>query len=236
MELLTKDAYDALAIASRNEVRIDRKSLSRRPLALRRRVVRTAIEKLRGLENVTHGHVEDVLALADRAQSGRELHLPGLVVETSFDQVRFRAVASHRPQKARKGGYNEFEYRLPIPARVRIPECSGILSARVAELGGEPSGANGNAVVVGFEGKLPELKVRAPRPGDRFHPLGAPGSKPLSRYLMERKVSREVRSRVPLLVAGDSGEEILWVVGHGVSESSRVSRGAARLALTWVTP
>jgi tRNA(Ile)-lysidine synthase len=236
MEALTKEAFVGLASASRGEVRLDRRALGRAPLALRRRLVRAAIESVRSLENVTHGHVEEVLALAERARSGRELHLPGLLVETSFDDLRFRALAPGGARKARERGYNEFEYRLSIPAQVRIPECSGTFSAGVAEGDGAAREAYGNAVVVGFEGRLPELRVRAPRAGDRFHPLGAPGSKPLSRYLMERKVSREVRSRVPLLVAGDSGEEILWVVGHGVSESSRVSRGAARLALTWVTP
>jgi hypothetical protein len=51
---------------------------------------------------------------------------------------------------------------------------------------------------------------------------------------MERKVSRDVRSRVPLVVRADSKEEILWVVGHGVSEASRVSAGSSRLSLTWV--
>jgi tRNA(Ile)-lysidine synthase len=98
----------------------------------------------------------------------------------------------------------------------------------------------GNSVVVGCDGRVPELKVRSPRPGDRFHPLGAPGSKPLSRYLMDRKISRESRSRVPLVVRGalgldDSREEILWVVGHGVSEASRVSAGSPRLLFRWDT-
>jgi hypothetical protein len=62
---------------------------------------------------------------------------------------------------------------------------------------------------------------------------------------MDRKVSREARSRVPLLVRGETGErakgdfgeageQILWVVGHGVSEASRVSAGSSRLALRWV--
>ncbi|MGH9319832.1 MAG: tRNA lysidine(34) synthetase TilS, partial [Vicinamibacteria bacterium] len=90
-----------------------------------------------------------------------------------------------------------------------------------------------------------------PRPGDRFHPLGAPGSKSLTRYLMERKVARDVRSRIPLLVRGGidetrkrpgsskplaTKEEILWVVGHGVAEASRASAGRQRLRFEWVEP
>jgi tRNA(Ile)-lysidine synthase len=264
MEAETIKAFASLSSLSKDEIRLERRKLSRNPPALRRRLVRTAIERLRGLDDVSNRHVEDLLALAEEGQSGQELHLPGLVVELVFDQVRFRIVSTPRAQKARERGYNGFEYRLSIPARVRIPECLGTLSARVAEPNRErpngqvPNGQEGpegrvfagtgevdyppcgNAVIVGFDGRLPELEVRSPRPGDRFHPLGAPGSKPLSRYLMERKISRDSRSRVPLVVrrasSADSAEEILWVVGHGVSEASRVSAGSSRLSFRWVTP
>jgi tRNA(Ile)-lysidine synthase len=248
MEAETREAFDALAAMSRDEIRLDQKALTRHPLALRRRLIRVAIERLRGLGNVSHRHIEDVLTLAKEGRSGHELHLPGLVVERSFDQMRFRIGTTARARKGREPGYNGFEYRLSIPARVRIPECLGTLSARIAEPNRELPNRDleepppfGNAVIVGFDGSLPELKVRSPRPGDRFHPLGAPGSKSLSRYLMGRKVSRDSRSRVPLLVRGsssldDSGEEILWVVGHGVSEASRVLAGSSRLSFRWVTP
>lgn len=262
MESETSRAFEALAVVSGDEIGLDAKALARYPRALRRRLVRVAIERLRGLANVGHRHVEAVLALADGGQSGRELHLPGLVVELCFDQMRFASASTARARKARERGYNGFEYRLSIPARVRIPECLGTLSARIAEPNRQPDGTTrpegpegkaqagtgeidyppfGNAVIVGFDGRLPELKVRSPRPGDRFHPLGAPGSKPLSRYLMDKKVSRDLRSRVPLVVRGassldDSREEILWVVGHGVSEASRVSAGSSRLSFRWLTP
>jgi tRNA(Ile)-lysidine synthase len=239
MEAETAKAFDALADLSESEIQMDGRALLRLPLALQRRVVRLAIERLRGLADVTSGHVEDVLALVQDGRSGRELHLPGLKVDLSFDRMRLRSRPPAWARKARERGYNGFEYPLSIPARVRIPECLGTLSTRMAESSGEPdwrvdNPPFGDAVVVGVDGCLPELKVRSPRPGDRFHPLGAPGSKPLSRYLMERKVSRDLRSRVPLVVRGDSKEEILWVVGHGVSEASRVSAGSSRLALTWV--
>jgi hypothetical protein len=49
---------------------------------------------------------------------------------------------------------------------------------------------------------------------------------------MEQRVARNRRRRVPLLVRGD---DVLWVVGHGVSELSRVGPGAQRmLQLSWV--
>jgi tRNA(Ile)-lysidine synthase len=65
----------------------------------------------------------------------------------------------------------------------------------------------------------PALWVRFPRPGDRFHPLGAPGSKPLSRFLADVGVPRGDRGRVPLVLAGD---QIVWVAGIRPGEDRRV--------------
>lgn len=63
------------------------------------------------------------------------------------------------------------------------------------------------------------LGVRFSVPGDRFHALGAPGSKPLGRFLAARGVPREERAEVPLVTAGS---EILWVAGIAPGERRRV--------------
>jgi len=66
---------------------------------------------------------------------------------------------------------------------------------------------------------VPPLWVRFPLPGDRFHPLGAPGSKALSRFLADVGVPREDRGRVPLVLAGD---ELVWVAGIRPCQERRV--------------
>jgi len=63
------------------------------------------------------------------------------------------------------------------------------------------------------------LGVRFPAPGDRFHPLGAPGSKRLVRFLADRGIPREERASIPLVTAGS---EILWVAGVAPCERRRV--------------
>ncbi|MBF0543828.1 MAG: tRNA lysidine(34) synthetase TilS [Candidatus Riflebacteria bacterium] len=57
--------------------------------------------------------------------------------------------------------------------------------------------------------------IRNPCPGDRFSPFGGCGGKKLSRWLIDKKISRDIRAN--LLVAA-TGNEILWVVGHAVSK------------------
>lgn len=57
---------------------------------------------------------------------------------------------------------------------------------------------------------LPRCLLRSPRPGDRIHPLGAPGMKPLRRWLTDRKVDRPLRPLLTVLAADD---EVLWIPG-----------------------
>ena len=65
------------------------------------------------------------------------------------------------------------------------------------------------------------LGIRSRRPGDRFRPLGAPGARKLQDFFVDRKVARELRDSVPLVV--DGRDRIVWVVGHAVAQDFRVT-------------
>jgi tRNA(Ile)-lysidine synthase len=212
--------------------------------ALARRVVRAAVEAVKGdLRGWNRKHVDDVLQLTRPGKSGRILTLPGVISGRSFGELWLRPAGGARddvsPGRARRQGvnwlqdsYNEYEYELPVPGWVEIPEAGGVIRAEESQETTLPA-ARGTTVVVGLSRMEDErLKVRSPRPGDRFRPLGAPGTKSMLRYLMEQRVARNQRRQVPLVVRGD---DVLWVVGHGVSELSRVGPGAHRmLQLSWV--
>ena len=64
------------------------------------------------------------------------------------------------------------------------------------------------------------LVVRSRRQGDVFHPLGAPGKKPLKKYFIDKKISRFRRDYIPLVA---DGSEILWIVGHEISERVKLT-------------
>jgi tRNA(Ile)-lysidine synthase len=69
------------------------------------------------------------------------------------------------------------------------------------------------------------LHVRFSLPGDRFHGLGAPGSKGLTRFLADAGVPRDDRARIPLVFAGP---ELVWVAGIRPCESRRVRASTRR--------
>ena len=95
-----------------------------------------------------------------------------------------------------------------------------------AEVGSEALAAGGNLAARGAEvvvaaGALTlPLEVRNRRPGDRFRPIGAPGTRKLQDFLVDRKVPRLNRDTLPLVVDGQ--DRIVWVVGQAVAEGFRV--------------
>jgi len=70
------------------------------------------------------------------------------------------------------------------------------------------------------------LTLRGPRPGDRFHPLGAPGSKKVSDFLSDQKIDRHTRGQFPVLCADDF---ILALPGLRIDHRYRVTDKTTRL-------
>ena len=207
--------------------------------AIARRVIRMAVERLLcGGRDLGRRHVEHVLELLQRGKSGRELHLPSLTVARDFNELRLTrhdAGAGRDRRLGRQKGYNKYEYRVRIPARLSVREAKGTLQVHLLRSAHPPVGpgsaAAGNSVVVAVEDELSELTLRSVMPSDRFRPLGAPGMKSVARYLMEQRVAKRKRHHVPVLTRTDG--EILWVVGHSISETARLSDGMRTLELDW---
>jgi tRNA(Ile)-lysidine synthase len=83
------------------------------------------------------------------------------------------------------------------------------------------AGASGDVSVTGVTGPL---TVRAWREGDRMRPSGLGGTKTLQDLFTDRKVPRELRRTLPVVVAGD---EIVWVAGVAVDERFAASAEAS---------
>jgi tRNA(Ile)-lysidine synthase len=126
------------------------------------------------------------------------------------------------------------------PASAAAPEAWGAVSldipGAVAWAGGEVTCERGLDLPVS-DGTLDAgaleapLEVRAWRPGDRMRPLGLGGSRSLQDLFTDRKVPRETRHGLPVVV---SAGEIAWVPGVATGDRFRVSRATReRVRLTW---
>ena len=75
------------------------------------------------------------------------------------------------------------------------------------------------------------IRVRTRRPGDRFQPLGMSQPKKLQDFMVDSKVPRAWRDRVPLVVTPGG---IAWVVGWRPAEWARTrADGGLGLAITF---
>jgi tRNA(Ile)-lysidine synthase len=135
----------------------------------------------------------------------RPFRLGGVQVEVSGDRVRVGgARAPALPAR-----------ELAVPGRVELPEIGRVLEAVVLPAAGYATPRAGDRVAFDAAGLPEHLVVRARRHGDRFRPFGG-GDRRLKSFLIDAKVPRWDRDRLPLV---DAGRDILWVAG--------VRRGAA---------
>ncbi len=68
--------------------------------------------------------------------------------------------------------------------------------------------------------------IRSRQDGDRLIVNAQGGSRKLKDYLIDEKVPREERDRIPLLA---SGRQVFWVVGHRISEDVKVTEQTQRI-------
>ncbi len=66
------------------------------------------------------------------------------------------------------------------------------------------------------------LEVRLWQNGDRFLPFGMKGSKKVSDYLIDAKISVPEKERTYVLI---SGEEICWLIGHRIDDRYKLNKG-----------
>ena len=175
----------------------------------------------------------DTLALAAllRARPGAAINLP----------CGLKAVAGPRLiHLLRQSG----EALGPVPPPLRLPldaGCGGYeagwltLVQTAAEAGGPVPAGAGEAVLAARLLKQGPV-LRRPLAADCIRPLGAPGHKPLRRFLTDRGVDLLIRPWVTVLAVEN---EVLWIPGLCASEALRLSavpEGAVRLAACGGTP
>lgn len=78
------------------------------------------------------------------------------------------------------------------------------------------------------------LFVRCWRPGDALRPIGLGGRKKVQDVFVDHKVPQRDRPRVPLVV--DRHDRIVWVAGHALDESFRVTAPADAVVILRITP
>jgi len=199
------------------EVRVDVAEFAKLPLSLRRRVARYALETAN--PERTYG-LEEVDEFCRAVAAGSGANLPDL----SLERFGANAVLVKRGVRERPS-VDPLELRLDIPGTVEAPRGAWTLTARGPIPTGNREPGTGKRlpteVVIDASEIGSHLIVRYRRPGDRLHPLGAPGRKKVQDVLVDRKVPRDDRDSVPI-VTTQTGD-IVWVAGQVLADPFRVT-------------
>jgi tRNA(Ile)-lysidine synthase len=198
------------------------------PTALQRRILRGTIAEVRGtLHGLTLLHVERARALLDgRARRGAVSLPDGIVVRRRGGDLLVAgrgAPAGSGPSAAC------VEALCPVPGEVALPGLGMTLRARLVPRSAAPAdlkSAGRERAFLDADLVRGPLLIRPRRPGDRFVPLGAPGTRKVKAFLIDRKVPVDDRGRIPLVLAGD---RIAWVVDHAIDDRFRITERTERV-------
>lgn len=190
-----------------------------------------------GEQDLAFSHMMAVLEILADPASGKQVQLPGgMVVLKRYGQLWFSLPESD----SRETIASEIAVHCPgktvLPVRRLEIECavkdvSGEDIFRLRRSGRRPlsSGFAGGSPMeeyVDFSAVHPPLVVRTKRPGDRFTPLGAPGSKKIADFLADEKV--DPRSREHVAVLCDQLGPI-WVIGHRIDDRVKLTELTRRV-------
>jgi tRNA(Ile)-lysidine synthase len=193
--------------------------------ALASRVAREALSRLARGRFIGAEHIARFLELAAGTRDA-SVSMPGQDVARHGDRIVLKRPAG--PAFA-----NFFQVPLSIPGEVMLSAQGWAVSADWDAAPG-PAGAGmvqpRSPLSVPVQAAALPLAVRSRRRGDRFRPLGLGGrGKKLQDFLVDRKVARELRDALPLVV--DRDDRIVWVVGEAVAEDFRVTEPAQGVIL-----
>ncbi|MDT8444586.1 MAG: tRNA lysidine(34) synthetase TilS [Desulfuromonadales bacterium] len=190
---------------------LDRRLMFEMPPSLVGRVIRSALEKVRGdLRCMTSTHVADVLRLLRSDSPQGELSLPGVWVARRYETLLFRR---QKPENL-----EPFEIVLNGPGNYPLPDGQILrLSLEKQALGESMKAAEFSLLSLPFP-----LTLRHRRPGDRIRPSGMSGSKKLQDLFVDLKLTKEERQKALLLIKDD---EVVWVVGLRRSEGRLAKAG-----------
>jgi len=178
---------------------VEQSGLAAMPRALARLVLRCLAESAAGgPRSLSRSQTDSLLELSEAGGSGSLDLEGGLQAVAEYGTLRFRlageAVAS-----------------VPDPVGLAVPGAVAFGGWEVtAQVGGGGEVAVSRAALA-----RGSLSVRGWRDGDRIRPVGLGGTKTLQDLFTDRKVPRDLRRSLPVVVCG---EEIVWVAGVALDE------------------
>lgn len=191
--------------------------LTKLPVALQRRLIRRAVQEVKGdLKAIDLYHIESLLKLARACEGHGRGQIPGIDCFRSFEWLRI-----DEPRTETRAE-RDYAFPLELPCRVEVPRQASAITVEVAD-----NRYNKEDDWLDADRLSGPLELRNWRPGDRFTRVGHSSEKIKTLFQLAR-IPIWDRQGWPVITSGD---EIVWTRRFGVSaefvpgtESSRFLR------------
>jgi len=227
-----RQAFNEMAKVGSQSITLPIDHLLSHPTAIVSRVVRLSISHLRGMEDITSGHVESVIDIA-QGSTGRRVSLPGITARREYGDL---VIAGSQEDETA-----DFCHELIPGIPVEICDSIVVLSigCNLHAVGagssrpslpqkhshGHTCQQSAKDISSGREDPAPttptqyytqafnydkvnqQLQLRTRRPGDKITLPG--GTKKLQDYFTDTKTPKSIRNQIPLIA---DGENILWIM------------------------
>jgi len=181
---------------------LDINMISNLHIGLQRRIIRHAINRIKGnLRRINYLHIDSVIRLK---RNGKIILPDNIFVEKEYNKI---IVANNRY-------YREpiyFEYNLNIPGLTFIKELDIKIVTEFVQKKDIHNSSKSNNIAYFDHDKLKfPLVVRNFREGDRLK-----DGKKVKKYFIDNKIPKRIRRNIPLLL---SEERIIWILGYKISK------------------
>ena len=207
------------------------------PLAIRRRILETACWHMDC--RPTFRQIAQLLFLAETGAEGGRLHLArGLRVVKTERQLLFRYPQG---RQAVRGNLSEtgteeipFVRELPGPGEYFLEGIGAMVTLRLMDKLPQSWEIQVPETIFCDAGKVHFPMILRPfQPGDRFHPLGAPGRKKVGDFFTDQKISAAQRRRIPIL---EDQEGIIAILGMRPDQRTAIGPSTRRILAVSLAP
>jgi tRNA(Ile)-lysidine synthase len=202
IESEAKSAFETIHTKNDEGISLPVVEIARLHPELQKQVLRCALKSFLGsLDGITSQHINNVLSLCGKKQSGFRVPLPKRSIAIrQFDNLSMlKRISLSSP---------EFNYSLKIPGECFIPDIKGQFSAKVIPMTPERLKEKSPWLALLEMAALPSmLTIRSKAPGDRY---GGSGHRKVKKMLIDRKIPLAQRPFLPMVVAGNS---VVWIPG-----------------------
>lgn len=216
------------------------KTLADQPRAAKRRVLKKAIEEIRGGPGgIELKHVDQILSIVNPAGGpARQIHLPGRILAVSDGNQLVLTKEKSPLRSDHLCGNNQkipvFSYQIEADKLQEQTTSVWIeeINARICfkyfyNYDSINSFKNKNKIAfMDFDRLTFPLTIRNVYPGDRFTPLGMRGSMKVSDFFINMKIPRSRRRYIPVIQSPDG---IVWIGGFRIDQSVRVTDQTKKL-------